>query len=372
MHDLTLFGGNSSFLPAAPISGIDFDAMNPSDLAELIRLARIRGLDIDTAPEVRETMARFVNDFMATSGRYSKNTLRRLTCSWGMFVRWCDENSLNSVPAKTETVNRYLSHRAMTVHRNSLASDRWAIGRMHKAAGCPDPSGDPRVSDTLAAIVRQKVADEEEIEQASPMRECYLDQLVDLWRGSQQVIERRDLALLTLAYETLLRAVEVSRIKMKHLAIQPDGAGVLTVPITKTNHSGEPDKIALSRQAVSLIMEYLQLAGREYDHKSEAALFGGFGRHQTALKRGAPLSVKTIERIFAKAHGALGLSVMGLAVWTGHSARVGAAQDMAASGCTILQIMQAGRWGSEAMVLRYCRDILASEGAMAVRRAGRV
>ncbi|WP_279448477.1 hypothetical protein [Aeromonas hydrophila] len=43
MHDLTLFGGNFSFLPAAPISGIDFDAMNPSDLAELIRLARIRG-----------------------------------------------------------------------------------------------------------------------------------------------------------------------------------------------------------------------------------------------------------------------------------------------------------------------------------------
>ncbi|HDO1159487.1 hypothetical protein [Aeromonas salmonicida] len=37
-------------------------------------------------------------------------------------------------------------------------------------------------------------------------------------------------------------------------------------------------------------------------------------RHQTALKHGAPLSVKPIERIFAKAHEALGLSVMGLAV----------------------------------------------------------
>lgn len=372
MHELTIFSGDPSSLPAAPISGIDFEALSPSDLAELIRLARIRGVAIDEAPEVRAAMARFVEDFMATSGRYSKNTLRRLSCSWGAFAKWCDENSLNSVPAKTETVVRYLSQRAMTVHRNSLASDRWAIGRMHKAAGCPDPAGDPRVSDTLAAIVRQKVASEEGIVQASPMRECYLDQLVELWRGSQQVIERRDLALLTLAYETLLRAAEVSRVKMKHLAIQPDGAGVLTVPITKTNVSGEPDKIALSRQAVSLVMEYLQLADREYDHKSEAALFGGFGRHQTALKRGAPLSVKTIERIFARAHEVLGLSSMGIAPWTGHSARVGAAQDMAASGCTILQIMQAGRWGSEAMVLRYCRDILASEGAMAMRRAGRV
>lgn len=116
--------------------------------------------------------------------------------------------------------------------------------------------------------------------------------------------------------------------------------------------SGLEPQIALSRQAVSLIMEYLQLVGREYDHKSEAALFGGFGRNQTALKRGVPLSVKAIDRIFAKAHEVLALSSMGIAPWTGHSARVGAAQDMAASGCTILQIMQAGRWGSEAMAMR--------------------
>lgn len=372
MLELSHFGNKAEVLPAPAISGIDFDALTPSDLSELIRVARIRGMSIDDAPEVRETMARFVNEFMATSGRYSQRTMTQLACAWGSFARWCDENSLTYVPAKPETVVRYLSHRAMTVHRNSVASDRWAIGRMHRAAGCPDPAGDPRVSDTLSAIVRQKVAAEERIEQASPMRECYLDQLVDLWRGSQQANQRRDLALLTLAYETLLRAAEVSRVKMRHLAIQPDGSGVLTVPITKTNVSGEPDKIALSRQAVSLAMEYLQLAGRTYDSKSDAALFCAGSKHGTAQKRGAPLTVKTIERIFARAHEALGLSAMGIAMWTGHSARVGAAQDMAASGCTILQIMQAGRWGSEAMVLRYCRDILASEGAMAIRRAGRV
>lgn len=372
MNQIVPFSNNAALLPSAPVSGVDFSELSPADLAELIRMARIRGTPIDSEPEVLATMARFASEFMSTSGRYSKHTMKRLSCAWGIFARWCGENSLVSIPAKHETVIRYLSHRAMSVHRNSIASDRWAIGLMHKAAGCPDPAGDPRVSDALAAIVRQKVANEEAITQATPMRECYLDQLVDLWRGSQSATERRDLALLTVAYETLLRAAEVSRIKMKHLSIQANGSGVLTVPITKTNHSGEPDRIALSRQAVSLVMEYLQLAGREYDSTGEAALFGAFGRHKTALQRGTGVTVKTIERIFAKAHTALGLSTMGIATWTGHSARVGAAQDMLEAGCTILQIMQAGRWGSEAMVIRYCRDILASEGAMAVRRAGRV
>lgn len=364
---------NDQFLPSTGSNfGIDFSELSPSDLAELIRVARIRGVPVDDVPEVRETMARFLGEFMATSGRFSARTLRTLSSAWGMFCRWCDENSVTSIPAKTETVIRYLSHRAMTVHRNSVSVDRWAIGRMHRAAGCPDPAGDQRVSDALSAIKRQKVADGEGIEQASPMREFYLDQLVDMWRNSQQVKDRRDLALLTIAYETLLREAEISRIKMKHLAVQADGSGVLTVMITKTNHSGEPDVIGLSRQAVSLCMEYLQLAGRPFESTSEASLFGSVSKHGSGLKRGAPLSVKTIERIFARAHEALQLGGMGIPVWTGHSARVGAAQDMAAAGNTILQIMQAGRWSSEAMVLRYCRAILASEGAMAVRRAGRV
>ncbi|MGL4351213.1 MAG: tyrosine-type recombinase/integrase, partial [Plesiomonas shigelloides] len=273
-------------------SGIDFAALTPSDLAELMRIARIRGIDVNSASEVQETMRRFLVEFLATSGRYSQRTMTQLACSWGKFARWCDDNLLASMPAKTETVTRYLSHRAVTVHRNTVTSDRWAIGRMHRAAGCPDPSREQRVGDTVSAIIREKVEAEEQIEQASPMREIYLDQLLAAWRGSPVAKERRDLALLTCAYETLLRASELSRIKMRHLAIQADGSAVLTVPITKTNHSGEPDKIALSRQAVSLIMEYFAISGRTYDGKSDAALFCALTKYGAARTSGDHITVK--------------------------------------------------------------------------------
>ena len=42
---------------------------------------------------------------------------------------------------------------------------------------------------------------------------------------------------------------------------------------------------------------------------------------------------------------------------SGHSLRVGAAQDMAAAGVSLAAIMQAGGWKSAEMVLRYIENI---------------
>lgn len=363
---------HSGSLPVSSIP-LQLDRVGPDQLAELIAQARLRGIRLEDSPEVQEAMRRFLERFKSTSGRFSKNTWRQLESSWSLFVKWCDSNSLIPLPAEPETVNRYLSHRGMTVHRNSLKVDLWAIGRVHRAAGCPNPAADSQVADSAAAISRRKVEEEEEgVSQASAMRETHLDELLTMWRKSPSLTARRDLALLTLAYETMLREAELARVKLKHIAMQPDGGAILTIPITKTNHSGEPEKVALSRQCMMLIVEYLELAGRELDAYSDAALLGSVSRFGKALKRGAPLTTKTIERVFARAHKALGLDKLGVRPWSGHSARVGAAQDLAADGYNALQIMKAGRWSSEVMVMRYCRDIFAHEGAMAKRRAGRV
>lgn len=52
-------------------------------------------------------------------------------------------------------------------------------------------------------------------------------------------------------------------------------------------------------------------------------------------------------------------------LFSGHSCRVGAAQDMAEAGYSDLQIMLAGRWKSIEMVARYTAKIRAKQGAMA-------
>jgi hypothetical protein len=52
------------------------------------------------------------------------------------------------------------------------------------------------------------------------------------------------------------------------------------------------------------------------------------------------------------------------ASWSGHSARVGAAQDMARKGISIAQIMQEGTWTQTQTVMRYIRMVEAHRGAM--------
>jgi hypothetical protein len=50
---------------------------------------------------------------------------------------------------------------------------------------------------------------------------------------------------------------------------------------------------------------------------------------------------------------------------SGHSIRVGATQDMLALNIDLASVMQAGRWKTTAMPMRYGEDIQAGLGGMA-------
>ena len=60
-----------------------------------------------------------------------------------------------------------------------------------------------------------------------------------------------------------------------------------------------------------------------------------------------------------------GLSAAVVQGLSGHSARVGAAQDMIAAGIELPAILQAGRWKSTAMVNRYGERLLARRSGTA-------
>jgi hypothetical protein len=50
---------------------------------------------------------------------------------------------------------------------------------------------------------------------------------------------------------------------------------------------------------------------------------------------------------------------------SGHSCRVGAAQDLLALNIDMASVMQAGRWRDTRMPMRYGEKVLASRGGMA-------
>ncbi|RDE61021.1 tyrosine-type recombinase/integrase [Aeromonas veronii] len=363
----------SSELHSSPIQ-IDLNQLRPDSLADLMSKGWLRGVRLENDPQIQAVMQRFLDEFRESEERYSPRTLLQLTCMWGQFAEWCTENNEPYLPASFETVKRYLSQRAQDKHRNTLSLDKWSISRYHRVCGCPDPTLDQSVKDLMAALIRTKVMADESIEQASAMRECHIDELVQIWGGSEHLADRRDLAMLVVAYESLLRSKELANIRIKHLQVKSDGSGLLTIPISKTNKSGEPDYVYLSRQAVRLIREYMSAAGRSlvvHPERPDEPLFGGLNRVGKSVKVIKVMTYTTIYKIFSRAWEALDLESVGIPRFSAHSARVGAAQDLAANGYNSLQIMMSGRWASEVMVGRYCRNIFAEEGAMAKMRHGR-
>jgi hypothetical protein len=72
-----------------------------------------------------------------------------------------------------------------------------------------------------------------------------------------------------------------------------------------------------------------------------------------------------VARIFKHMAQAAGLSPQVIQEISGHSARVGAAQDMAVHGINLAGIMQAGRWKTPQMAGRYIERITARRGAAA-------
>ncbi len=279
-----------------------------------------------------------------------------------------------SLPAHPEDVERFFLERSADCHRHTLAVYRWAISRVHRICGCPDPCLDVYVEDRLKAITRQKVRLGEGIKQATPFNEQHLITLTEIWQDHAQIKLRRNLALLAVAYESMLRASELVRIRFADLSWQADGTAVVTIPISKTNHSGEPDTVLLSPDVVRLLKAYLHAA--QLTSRPEAYVFVGVSKHnrallpkrdpQTGTYRDRALSTKTIEGIFQAAWQELELH--GESPFTAHSARVGATQDLLRKGYPTLQIQQSGRWASGTMVMRYGRAILARDSAMAKNR----
>ena len=74
---------------------------------------------------------------------------------------------------------------------------------------------------------------------------------------------------------------------------------------------------------------------------------------------GRSLDPSQIPRIFKAMARAAGLPEDVVAGISGHSARVGATQDMIASGVELAAILQAGRWKTTAMVYRYGERLMA-------------
>jgi Phage integrase family len=80
---------------------------------------------------------------------------------------------------------------------------------------------------------------------------------------------------------------------------------------------------------------------------------------------GDPLTAQIVSAVLRKVGVWIGLERKEWERISGHSARVGAAQDLLALNMDLPSVMQAGRWKDTRMPMRYGEKVLAARGAMA-------
>jgi integrase len=167
----------------------------------------------------------------------------------------------------------------------------------------------------------------------------------------------RERAILCVAYETLARRGELVALKLRDIEFWPNGTGQALIRRGKTD-AGRPGRVAyLSRETVKWLKISLEHAKIE-----EGPIFRRLiGRGEI----GASLNPGSIATIFKRVAQWIRMPARFVAEVSGHSTRVGAAQDLTELDIDLAAITQAGGWKATRMPLQYAEKINAARSGMA-------
>ncbi len=184
--------------------------------------------------------------------------------------------------------------------------------------------------------------------------------------AEEGLVGLRDRALLAVAYDMGCRRSELVAILVDDIERVDDGSATILLRRSKTDQDGAGHIRYVAPDTVAMIDAWLDHSGIE-----DGLLFRSVDRHGNV---GEKLASSEVGRIWKKLAAAAGAGTEQIRGISGHSTRVGMAQDMAANGIDLVSIMQAGGWKSPNMVARYIERMAARKGAAAqlARTQGRV
>ncbi|PWC40921.1 hypothetical protein TSO352_00250 [Azospirillum sp. TSO35-2] len=364
------------------------------------------------APVSLAVARRLVPWWRALQRNAPANTVRALWSDARHYIRWCGTHGRVAVPAGPETVIAYLTALATDGGRDqqpaaygTVARRKSTIAALHEAAGLPDPCRDRLVRlemTGLAARLGRRPA------QAVGLRRDDVQEILAALDREEKPAAVRDAALIAVGYDTLRRRAELVRLTVADVQAERDGSGRLFVARSKTDQGGQGRWCWLGADSMVRLQRWLRLRARLLDDalaegerlmrrcgSGDAARRDRLERRQARLESGRPLlwlqigadrltratgavlgplavagpdPGKRVGEIFKARAGAVGLEgtgVPGEGAVSGHSLRVGAAQDLLAAGFGLPAIQQAGDWTSPTMPARYGERIAVGTGAMA-------
>ena len=299
--------------------------------------------------QIGERLAACLQD---AGGALSGNTVRALRADLEGFAAWCAERGLSPLPARAATVAAYVDAMAGVRAPATVRRYVFSIAAMHKAAGERSPLERAAVQRALQRMRRRRGARQTQVQGLTWKLRRRLTSA-----GGDRTIDVRNRAMLAVAYDAMLRRSELVALQVADVTIDRGGSASLLVRRAKSDPEGGGAMLYLHFDTVKLVREWLCASGI-----AAGPLFRSLHKDGTV---GESLDASQVPRIYRAMAERAGLPAEMVRRISGHSPRVGAAQDMVASGIGIPAIMQAGRWKSASMVQLYGGRLLAKRNGAA-------
>ena len=273
------------------------------------------------------------------SSYWAPNTRRTHSTHWVRWAAWCGARGECPLPAAPHAVRAFLDEQAGEgLSIGTLDGRIFAIRNEHADAGYEDPTKHRSVKLLMASVRRRKFRAER---QAKGLTFRDLERIRAAMDRDNHV-DVLTYAMICLMRDAMLRRSECVAIEWRDIEEEEDGSGRLTIRRSKTDQWGVG------------AVKYLSGATME----AMRAAFGDMEGLQGPVFDVCDRTISNrIQRLCRKARLA--------GDYSGHSCRVGMAQDLTEAGASLHDVQIAGRWSNAAMPARYVRGQEAARSAVA-------
>jgi site-specific recombinase XerD len=282
-----------------------------------------------------------LNDILNTiSDAYATNTIRAYRADFEELMVFCKENKLSALPAKPPTVAKFIDKVVNTkITSASIRRKLVSIAAIHRWANLIDPTKSLEVKLSVRKMHRKlgRLCG-----QAEPINKDRLEAM--LLTAKDDLRGQRDRTLLMLAYDTMRRRSELASLLVTDIRKTNTGASIL-LRRSKTDQERLGTWLHITDQTYHQIQKWITHA-----KISNGKIIRGI-RGEAKITDG--LTGAQIGRIFKRVAILAGIDQRTVSQISGHSIRVGAAQDLLLAGASLPQIMAKGGWTKVDTVMRY-------------------
>ncbi|WEK03797.1 MAG: tyrosine-type recombinase/integrase [Candidatus Devosia phytovorans] len=277
-------------------------------------------------------------------GSYSPHTLLSYRSDFGSFETWCKDRGLKYLPAASSTVAAYITAETERLKPSTLKRKLAGIRKIHYLLRLRDPTYDVDVD---LAIRRARRLKPQRPSQALGVTAALRDRL--LAATTDDLSGLRDRALVSVGFDTLCRRGELVALHFEDIEPNHFGTASLLIRRAKNDPEGAGRIAHLTAGALESLTDWVEAAQIEGGPLFRP-VYGKF-----AIDRFMnPIALTRILKKLAVRAGFTAEEVFGI---SGHSLRVGAAQQLTLNGVQLLPIMRAGGWRSMNVVARYVENV---------------